>query len=677
MEEEVQQFDREAFESALVKEWAEDFTAAQRFLDPFHKACVDAYERYHNALQYENLKKSNKFPTTLYQEQIDNFVSYVMDKLFYKNRPCTVVGTEDTDQPDADAKQEMLDWQDYKDRIYNKIESLVRDAAMYRICVAQVDYTEKTRREVVGEQVPMQSIDDMGNVVTQVDMMGKPIMRSRTTVQEVVEYRGPTVKRIDPLNFFISEDKSTLDDEFPLLIREYKGKQYFLRNRKKVDAQGREHGYFFNVEKIGEVIGNRDIEKSGADTPDNIYSKRMAHGLRPEQQATRKNLEYVEWHGMVNKKKLYEYLGKPTEVLDETTGQMTPVCDEDEKCLVIGGMIERKLLVRLEETPFDFQRPNVVVGVIQGDEDELIGTSLTDKISAVVNGLDVLDGILIENFKQSVDAMHVININALVGDGDAILNKAGGVIQTNRPVNEVHKRIEQPPVAKDIYALIDIWTQRGKGATGVQDIISGVGQAQAETLGEAEIVAGQAAQRMTDYIKSLEETLIEPLYDMRNQINMQFLDAEYVYGIIGEGAIDWRTIDPTQIRANVDFLCESSTRETNRTIITQQILQFIKMAPVAQASGIPLRFDKLFKRLCEQGFSWSEKQVEDIIPTLKLEKMGVDLDQLLLGGALQAMTLGTAAPMQQLGGSDPNPTNESDANQSMRQRNDTQIPRSA
>ncbi|MHC4622001.1 MAG: hypothetical protein ACYTEQ_30035, partial [Planctomycetota bacterium] len=157
---------------------------------------------------------------------------------------------------------------------------------------------------------------------------------------------------------------------------------------------------------------------------------------------------------------------------------------------------------------------------------------------------------------------------------------------------------------------------------------------------ESQIAAAQAQVGMTSYLRSFEQSLIIPLYEMRNQINMQMLDAPYVYGIIGQGAIDWRQAEPAQIRANVDFICEGSERETNRIVITQQILQLAKVAPLAERMGIPVRYDKLFEGLCEQGFSWSKDKIQDIFPSLKLEKEGVDIDRMLLQTMLLRLALG-------------------------------------
>jgi hypothetical protein len=410
----------------------------------------------------------------------------------------------------------------------------------------------------------------------------------------------------------------------------------------------------------------------------------MIHGLNPDQTSKRESLEYVEWQARVNKRDLYRFLGKLTEI--EVDGEMVvgayndhgsfDVVGDDDTCLAIVGVVNEKLVVRLEETPFEFDHPNVVVFDIQPDEDEVVGTSIADKIVAVAEAKDNLNDIYLSNFKQTVNAGHVVNINALTNDGEISVNDPGFVLETNDDVTKVHKRVDQQRVAPDIYMFDEKLTHEGQKSSGVQDILAGRGQPGTETLGESEIVAAQASLRMTSYLRSFERG-IKSLYEMRNQINMQMLDAPYVFRVIGEKAGEWRTIDPVQIRANVDFVCESASREVNRIVISQQILQVAKVVPLAQSMGIPVRIDKLLARLCEQGFSWSSDMIEDIFPTLKLEKEeggGIDIDAQLLANMVtflqaQGMAMGMAGQGMPGGASSgnnsPEPRSERDANRSL------------
>lgn len=677
-EEPQEDFDEiKPFEEKILKRVQRDFSDASDFMRDFHKGCVERYELYHHANKYEDLKKVNEFPVPFLQQQVDDAVADICDKLFYKNRPCTLVGVEETDKEDADVKQSLFDWQDYKDGLRAKISMMVRDVCLTGIAPAQIDYVEEYERRVVGEDQMIPLINPMtgmpvvnpgtGEPMPITDPDGQPLTVRQSVTKDVAVYKGPRVKRVDPVNFFITGEKSAVDDEFPLMIRSYRSRHYF--NTKP---------YFINLKKLKDPSNYGDQQQEGIEQDDNVHRKRMHRGLGVDQQTKRQEFEYVEWHGMVDKKTLYEYMGKPLVGPDGV-----PLVKDKERTRTICGVCNDRVVVRLEETPFDFQKPNVVVGVIRAEEEDIIGTSIADRVISAQKAMDVTMGILLANFKQSVNAGHVINRSMLATTGKIIVNKPGWVLEVNDDVNKAHKRVEQPRVAPDIYAFLEMMAAMGRDASGITKMIGGAGEPATETLGEATLAAQQAQLRLKDYLRSFEDSLVQPMYDMRNQMNMQFLDKDYLYGIVGEGAIQWRHASPEQIRANVDFVCESSTRETNRSILTQQILQFAKIAPLVQAAGFPIRLDKLLADLAAQGFSWSHERIRDIIPSLKLEKMGINIDEMLLakfvGVAKLPIDLGGMGGVSgNPSGAEPSraaPKSESQATENLHRSNQTQLAR--
>ena len=660
------------YEERMRKRVTDDYGSAKTFLKPFHDQCVERHKLYFNALSYEDLKKADEFPTSFMQQEIDQFVSYMQDKTFYKSRPCTVVGVEDTDKADAEAKQRLMDWQDYRDKMYSKMSRFWKDAALYRVAIAQIDYDEIVERKMIGVKEPIMQFDEAtGQPAPVLDGYGQPYMRSRVEAQDVVIYRGPVVKPIDPLNWFITQEKNP-----PVMIRS------FMRLK---DFNGKP--YYINQEKLKTDAGARGENEDGKGSYEAtlVHNKRLVHDLRPDEGTHKDDLEYIEWQDWVNRKELYEYLLEQGR-LDEEQSVVLPTLNGSEETLAIIGVVNEKVVVRLEETPFDFHRPNVIVGVIQVDEDEVPGTSIADKIIAVVRAKNVINGMRLANFRQTVNALWIINTSMLATEGEVVVNKPGGVIETQDDVNKVARRVEQQRVHPDLDIYDEKLSQEGQTASGIEDIISGHGESATETLGESEMVAGQAAIRMTEYLRTFEETFIQPLYEIRNQINMQFLDTEYVYGIVGQDAIEWRTMQPGEIRANVNFVCESASRETNRLVITQQILQLSKVIPLLSAQRIPVRSDKLLGRLCEQGFSWTQDQIKEIFPSLVLpdEIVNQYMIQIMLAGmeADVVMAAMGAAPGgggggMQVGPEVAQPRSQGEASKSMRSSNNTQVARSA
>ena len=595
------------FESKMIQRVKDDFTEAEQWLRELHRECLRAFEAYHNARTYEDLKKRSRFPMPIVQTNVDQYVSHLIDKMFYANKPCTVIGVEESDKADAEAKQEMIAFQDRKDNITVKLEKFLRDSALYPYTVAQVDYVEKKTRK--WQQVPVQ-------IPIEQDFMDRFWGKQQEFYTETqwknvdtVIYRGPVVKRVDATDCFFGPDKAEIDDEFPIMIRSKQAKSFF-----------KSQPYFINVDQIQDIAAGPTADRSQEDV-----QKRNFLGVPDSAANSVKPHEYIEWHGYVSISELYDYLGQ-----DATD------TDPGEKVFVISGVVDGNVLVRMEDDPLQIGRPNIIVGWATPEENEFFGGTMYDRVKAIHEGSQVAMGILLENLKQAVNAMWIINTSHLKkANSTPLVNKAGYVLETNENINNVAKRVEQPPVSQDIYRLLGMFEQLAQDTTFMQDTVQGRAEEGANTLGETAIIAGQAELGLRRSLRCFETTFVEPLYELRNAINCNFLDKDYVFQVIGDGVVNWRTVTPEQVRAQVDFVCESSTRETNRAVIGQQLLQLMQMAPLAAQMGQPVRMDLMqMKWLMTMG-SMREAEALQFFPLVQAEKLqGFDANQIMVQMAM-------------------------------------------
>lgn len=607
------------FEAKMLRIVNKDIERAKKFLNGYHDQCVERHRYYHNARLYDDYNAKNLFPVSFFQEQVDVFTSDLMDKLFYKNEPCTMVGRKTAEPKDVELKQQMMDYQDgsLQDNAYGKLESAARDCAIYGMCGAQVDYDEEFDIDYFVEETPVM-INDLvsGQQVSLMGDDGLPITQKEIKKKKIPIYKGPRTRRVDPTDVFFTEDKQGNNDREPIMIRSWKTREDFLGQK-----------YYINTDKLPRKYGS--TASSGDETS---RAKRTLLGFDVESGKSKKAWEYFEWQGWVDKKELYKYLRLP---IDEET------YEENEKCLAVIGVCEDKYLVRLEEAAIDIGRPNVIIGVISREEDEVSGGSIADKILAVQKAMEKTAGIILANLKLSVNAGHVVNRNQITNEGDIDINAEGFVLETTGDVRQVHARIEQPKVAPDLYAWFDILKYMGQAASGINDPTSGRGDPNAETLGEVQILSNQNSKRLIAYLKSFENSFIVPWYSIRNQINMEFLDDDYIFLHFGESGLDWKTITREQLVASVMFRCESASRETNRAVITQQILQATQIAPLAIQAGQPVRIDKMLYELYTSGFSWSAEKAEDYLPLIRMEKNTgqQQMDELLVKNAINAQLM--------------------------------------
>ncbi|UCH10735.1 MAG: FAD-binding oxidoreductase, partial [Fidelibacterota bacterium] len=109
---------------------------------------------------------------------------------------------------------------------------------------------------------------------------------------DLTTYLGPRIKRVDPTDFFITQEKQRIDDEHPVMVRSWHSLDYFKNNP-----------LFFNYDKLKEIVGSRGQGgRAGSDNSQHSYTKRMARGMRPDHSSKAEEMQYVEWQGMVDKK---------------------------------------------------------------------------------------------------------------------------------------------------------------------------------------------------------------------------------------------------------------------------------------------------------------------------------------------------------------------------------------
>lgn len=672
---------------AIYTQIKEDFHNAEQDLGAFHKKVKEMRSAYNNVEDYVSLRKENKFPVPFMQKHVDQIVAYIQDKIWHTNEPCTMIGREEQDKPHIEAKQAMMNYQDEQDNVYSKIGQLIRDCVLHRICAAQVDYGKDTRKKWIEDSIPAYVFDESGmpiidpetnQPVVQTDISGQPVsMGSRWVQEEIIDFCGARTKRIDLLDLFFPCEKMNNEDDIPVMVRSYQSLDYFYSQ-----------DYFFNQEFIDKNIDQKHKHRI-------LASKEENTGLMPASYSSRKPHDYIEWQGKVDKGKLYNWMANsshhpeiteiiPFKLYMETWGESRDIIEikEREKCWAIVGMVDDEIIVRMDVSPFNVS--NVIIGSMSTENEYLIGLGPGQKIEAIHKGMQDLMGMMIENFKQIVNAGWVI-WEDMLKDKNVKANKPGVIFKTIADVNNTVKRLEQQIIAPDIHTIMAYFEQWGQDADGLQDTLTGKGDRGVETLGEANQVMVSAALRMRDYLKSFEESFIKPLWRLRNDINSAYIDQDYAYRVIGKKGLEWRKITPAEIRTSVDFICQSSSRETQRAVLIQQILELGQIAPLALQAGQPVRIDLLGAELCRVGFNWSENKIKQIWPLIGLEaeRGQPEINQMLAENALLAQAMQRLQMMMGMGMGGgqavstgqqlPQPTTESDAIKSMNKRNEPNI----
>lgn len=612
-----------------IKQVKKDFDRAEKYLRTFHRRCIDAYAHYIAPGMDSNPDKDKYFPVPFITEQVDTFVAESMEKIWHKDEPCAMFGRNKSDKSDADAKREFMKYQDDVDGLHPKTRQALLHASICRIAPAVVNYKEKFDTVTELQDVPV--LDSLGNQILGVDGQ-TPMMTQQFVEVRNYTYQGATVELIDPIDFFWTPEKRDIYDDQPFMIRTkrsmewFKSKPYIIQdNLKKL------------TDEDSTVAVDSEIQEDLLDT------RRTTLGMGKQEIGYDKMYDYVEWHGYID-------------------------LDGQGKSLWIIGTTDKDILVRREKASdiFDLGHPNIVVGVIGQEFGEIFGLSLVDKIHSSAHAQDSLMGMLFKNLRQVVNNMWIgdsskMRTKKLVNDAGVFIDVMAGA-----NIDGVLKRVEPAVISRDLYDGLSLFRKMGQNASGISDIAAGVAQQGVETLGEANILAGQAATRTKGgYLKSFEKSFIEPLWQMRNKINNRFCtDVGYMYSVLEDNFMDWRTLEPHQIKAEVDFVCEASARDIERSVVTQQILQAvnmnIKMIDVLGPEPLVL----LLKKLYEEGFGWKKSDIDALLPQQAIAEQKQVMEQ-------QRQTEMTGENPARM----PQPLNASDAMKSASTANQPQVGR--
>lgn len=645
-----------SWEERAVKRVLDDFKASKDFLASFHDECLDRYEHY-RAPKVErnvNFSKMQKFPVPFTTEQVNTLKARVMQKLFFRNKPCSIYGQEKTDERDAEAKRELFEYQDRIDGIESKTGMAVVWAAIAGITPGQINYDKKMTTEVVNASEPV--LDSAGNQVYLDDDM--PAMVNVPKEVRVPKYLGSSVENIDIFDFFFTPEKQSHNDGEPYIVRSRRRPRYF-------DTKD----YFFNQHMI--------VKKDGTDEDDSdkLTERRRMLGLDPGDKYFANHCIYLEWQGYYDPGDdgpQYED-GTPYKAGYYVIGVVTGARYED-------------ILVRFDYEPFPFDGPNIIVGSFIEEQGEVIGPRFADNFHAVQHALDSVMGLWFASLKQTVKRPKVVNSDALKNPNQINTNVDETIEVDDRDdVNRVVKFIDVPNISPDLYNGLQMLRLMGQNASKIHDIAEGKAQQGVETLGEANILSMETEIGINDYIRTFERTWIQPMYEKRNAINSRYLPQEYVISIIGEKGLEWRTLSPVQIRAQVDFVCEAATRENQRGVIAQQIIQtlqpMLNVLTLYSQMGYPPqlwpRADLLLAELYDV-WTWQSDKIAKILPsTVMDEQQEVELAQqlqMLNMLRMQAQiepTQGRSAD----GARTPQPRNEGEAQKSANERNTTKTAR--
>ncbi|NIP54696.1 MAG: hypothetical protein GWN14_17370, partial [candidate division Zixibacteria bacterium] len=182
--------DEMTIERIAVERVRKDYKLAKDYLIDWHRECLERYKHYRAPGLSKNILKDNQFPVPFTTEQVDQLRADMMDKLWYKNKPCSIFGRNEEDKSDADAKRKFMDYQDEEDSIFEKTDQAVFHCAIYGIAPAVVNFKVEKETRYIQAEVPIELED--GEYAT--DLEGNLQFQEEEFPQEITVYQGASVE---------------------------------------------------------------------------------------------------------------------------------------------------------------------------------------------------------------------------------------------------------------------------------------------------------------------------------------------------------------------------------------------------------------------------------------------------------------------------------------------------
>jgi len=605
-----------------------DFSKFRDALYRKHEKFAKYYEYYYNARQLNKPRGQANVPVPLAAEAVDTIHADVMDKLFStEGLLIDTMGREVMDENQASAIRDMIRYQCYEDNIRRKFMDSVKDCLICGSSVWKVAYTERYENLPVTKPIM--------NPFT-----GQPI-DYEITEEEVEVYKGPTYIPVDIFDFFPHPEMKHIDDDLPVIHR-------FFATKEHLEAMERQ-GLYENVKYV------KFNEESTNETEDDQNKQRRRRLAGVDDSTSGKDVvECYEWQG-------------PFDIDGDGS---------KENCVLV--VTKDGVVLRAEEMPYYDRKKTYCMMRIFNIPNELWGIGVVEKQQPMIEGANILMNVILDMFTMNVNSPVLVKDGFI--DDDELVARQGQIMHVDpdllspgEPISTVFERIIPGNIAPDAYNLLEMFKTDGKNVTTVTDTKAGHVPSSKQTATAVQTAFTQASVRFKALLSMIEDSGLIPMCDKMQKINQQFIDQPYAYRIIGHKSQYWRQISPSEISTRVNFISLGSTRETDRAMNIQQLMQAINIFggnPMLQGA-LPLLAIKLaeeFKlpniELIKQVLQY-EQQRSQVIQAMQMQVAQAQAQQ----GMMPQIPQEPVGIQREI----PEPTNQQDLLDSMMAKNRTQV----
>lgn len=521
-----------ARDKLIIERVLNDFETFSDALRDKHKHFSDFLKHYHNVVQKKRKQGQANVPAPLAAETVDTVHADIVDKTIGSDGLLVdITPGEATDIQHAEASKDLIQHQLYVEEAETVWGQLVKTCLQLGTAPAKVSYVE--RYKTFTERQPV------------IDMFGNRVGFERVRSEKLV-YKGPAITPVDIFDFFPHPDMVELDDDVPIIHR-------FIATPEHIKERARQ-GLYKNTRYV-------DFEKKISQLDDGDHAekreRRELAGIKYHA-ATRLGVECYEWQGMYD---LHEN-------------------DIRVNCVFV--VTSDGVLLRADELPYDDQEKTYICPRINRTAGEFWGVGLIEKQHPMIHGLNALNNTLLDALYQAVHKKRLIDSKGIPNKAE-LVNRQGQIIRIQRrgagePLDNYYRELDVGRVAPDVWQAMGMYQDWASKASGVADFMKGYLPSKVQSATAIQTTSSQASAKFRLLLKEIENTGSIPICKRMQKINLQFFDQAEVVRVIGRRGLHWRTINPEDIAGEVHFVALGSTREIDKGVNIQQLMQTIQVA---------------------------------------------------------------------------------------------------
>lgn len=326
---------------------------------------------------------------------------------------------------------------------------------------------------------------------------------------------------------------------------------------------------------------------------------------------------------------ILEFWGKvPIWWVDDNIDPHSPEAEEMVEAVMEVAI--KGVTLRLERNPYWHQEKPFAMGHFIQVDDEAFGMGVCEISEYLQMELNDKRNQLLDHATEQIAPPLIKNRNANI-DKKQIKLSPFAIIDSDLPGDAALTPLRLGGNPLENVQMDSIIKQDIRNQTGATNPVQGVPTGKDQTAFEISTLQSRGSARINISTIDFSEKFLKRTYKLMFAMVQQYMTQEKAVRIVGKDGIKWETVTPEDVMMDVDLIPKVSTDLDNRSIMRNQMIQFI----TGIAQFYPrINIFKLVRKVYELfGF----EDAEEVVPEPDTER---GIHELTIEQEIQVMTMG-------------------------------------